>query len=151
MLLIGLQDLLDLLLRGMGTLREHVRALMLQVVEAFAAAQESAATELPRRMQGGEDHAGVSSAPLPFGPTEKQHFFVMMDTWIPPHPKSWALMQAHQSGNCISVAQPLKETTGSGQPNEQFCHHGQPMAHLLMMPGGEYRMPRTPLACGLDP
>ena len=74
LLLVSHQEVLELLLRDKEHFQERIRAWMSRVIEAVVATQESAVTELPSRMQGGQDQAGAAVPPLPLGPKEKAYF-----------------------------------------------------------------------------
>jgi len=66
--------LLDLLVRDGGALQERLELWMRELLSAIGSVQESAVTEMPRRMQGGVDTAGAQVAPLPFGPKEQRFY-----------------------------------------------------------------------------
>ena len=47
---------------------------MRQLIQAVVASQESAVTELPKHLQGGQDAACAAVPPLPLGPKERAYY-----------------------------------------------------------------------------
>ena len=70
----SMQDVLAVLLRDRTSFKARLNKWMRQVIQAVVAAQESAVTELPKHMQGGEDRAAAAVKPLPLGPKERKYF-----------------------------------------------------------------------------
>ena len=47
---------------------------MRELIAAVSSVLGTAVSQLPRALQGGEDHAGIALPPLPFGPKEKRAY-----------------------------------------------------------------------------
>ena len=58
-------------MRNRAAFKDRVELWMRELVHAVVSVQESAVTELPRRLQGGR---GASLPPLPLGPKERNQF-----------------------------------------------------------------------------
>ena len=74
LILADFRNLLDLLLRDEATFKERLRQWMRELIAAVSSVQGTAVSQLPRALQGGDDRAGISLPPLPFGPKEKRAY-----------------------------------------------------------------------------
>ena len=70
----SLQDVLDVLLEDRDNFKARLGLWMRQLIQAVVASQESAVTELPKHLQGGQDAACAAVPPLPLGPKERAYY-----------------------------------------------------------------------------